>query len=125
MSMKFSFFTDVQGKFQHRRSDEANVKDIVFTPASHRSEMRQKSFLEQFVGKYRFMETHTLEIVLKDEFLTIAMMGRRKWNWSLTMGTQFKVKGAPASVEFKIKDGKVTGADLLQGGATFEAEKIA
>ncbi len=125
MSMKFSFFTDVQGNISSIAAPmEPNVKDIVFTRVAS-DEMRQKSFLEQFVGKYRFMETQTLEIVLKDEFLTIALMGSPEMELEPYMSTQFKVKGAPASIEFKIKDGKVTGADLLQGGATFEAEKIA
>ncbi|MCE5209811.1 MAG: DUF3471 domain-containing protein, partial [Chloroflexi bacterium] len=124
MSMKVSFFTDTQGNIASISAPlESNVKDIVFTRVAP-EEMFKKSFLEQFAGKYRFMETQTFEVAMKENLLTLAMMGQSEMELEPYMGTQFNVKGAPASIEFKMTDGKVTGADLLQGGAAFYAEKI-
>jgi CubicO group peptidase (beta-lactamase class C family) len=124
MTMKISFSTDTFGNIASVAVPfEASVKDIVFTRTAS-DEMRQKDFLAQFTGKYRFMQTQIIDVVLKGEMLTIAMMGAPETELEPYKGTQFKVKGLPASIEFKLKDGKVIGADLLQGSAVYEAEKI-
>ena len=124
MRMKISFSSDVQGNVASIAVPfEPNVKDILFARTAS-DEMRQKSFLEQFVGKYRSLETQIIDVVLKDDMLTIAMMSAPEMELEPYQGTEFKVKGAPASIEFKLEDGKVTGADMLQGGAVFNAEKI-
>lgn len=124
MSMKLTFLTDVEGNISSIAVPlEPSVKDILFARVAS-DEMRSKDFLAQFAGKYRFMETQIIDIALKDDTLTAAMMGQPEIELEPYQGTEFKLKGARASIEFKLEDGKVTGADLLQGGAVFNAEKI-
>jgi CubicO group peptidase (beta-lactamase class C family) len=124
MEFKVCFFTDPQGNIASLSIPlESNVKDIVFTRKAS-EEMSKPEFLRQFTGKYRFMETQIIEVTLKEDHLTAVVMGQEA-DLEPYMGTQFKVKGTPASIEFKIVDGKVPGADLLQDGATFYAERIA
>ena len=124
MRMKISFHTDTEGNIGSLSAPmDGNVKDIVYARVAS-DEMRQKDFLVQFVGKYRFLETQILEVVLKEDTLAVAMMNAPEMLLEPYKNTEFKIKGAPASIEFKIVDGKVVGADLLQGGAVFNAEKI-
>ena len=124
MSMKLSFLTDYEGNISSISAPlEPSVKDIVFSRVAS-DEMRDKDFLAQFAGKYRFMETQIIDVALKEDVLTMAMMGQPEIELEPYQGTEFKLKGVRASVDFKIEDGKVVGADLLQGGAVFNAEKI-
>ncbi len=124
MTFKAAFFSDMQGNITSVAVPlEGNVKDIVFNRKAG-EEMYKKEFLERFVGKYRFMETQIIEVAMKEDHLIASLMDQGEFDLEPYMGTQFKLKGSPAGIEFKVEDGKVPGADLLQGGAVFYAEKI-
>mgnify|MGYP000857340195 FL=1 len=124
MTFKAAFFSDMQGNITSVAVPlEGNVKDIVFNRKAG-EEMYKKEFLERFVGKYRFMEAQIIEVAMKEDHLIASLMDQGEFDLEPYMGTQFKLKGSPAGIEFKVEDGKVPGADLLQGGAVFYAEKI-
>ena len=57
--------------------------------------------------------------------LAAAMPGMPEMELEPYQGTQFKVKGLPASLEFHLEDGRVTAVDIIQVGAVFTAPKIA
>jgi CubicO group peptidase (beta-lactamase class C family) len=124
MHLMTSFQADLQGNIANLTVPlEPMVKDIFFTRVAS-EEMRQKDFLEKFVGKYRFMETQIIDIVLKGNRLAAMMTGAPEMEVEPYQGMQFKLKGVPLSIEFKMQGGKTTGADLLQGGAIIPAEKV-
>ena len=102
---------------QHKELQRAGATVLGVSPDPIKSH-------EKFVGKYRFMETQIVEIVLKENVLTASIAGSPELELEPYRGTEFKLKGVPASIEFKADNGTVKGADLLQGGAAFYAEKI-
>ena len=133
--MKLSFFTDVQGNIASLSAPfEPMVKDIVFTRIAS-EEMRSKTFLQQFVGRYQ-LDKQVVEVRLigtprmylsgeGEGTLAAAMPGMPEMELEPYQGTQFKVKGLPASLEFHLEGGKVTAVDISQMGAVFTALKIA
>ena len=125
VSFKFTFEMDASGNIDRVSSPlEASVKPIVFTRVAS-DEMRQRSFLEPFVGEYELMG-QTLKIFLKGEN-TLVASGPGMTDQELVpyRGTQFKLKGMEAvSLEFKVDSSEAAGeVVIVQPGATLTAKR--
>lgn len=103
---------------------EPNVGDIVFARVADES-MKQKSFLQAFVGQYELGAT-TVAVALKgDSALTLTVPGQPTYELVPTRGTSFDIKGLNGySVEFK-KDaaGAVAEVVFYQPNGTFVAKR--
>jgi hypothetical protein len=103
---------------------ESNVSDIVFTRVADEA-MKQRSFLEPFVGQYE-LGPNVVTVALKGENqLTLTVPGQPTYELVPTRGTSFDLKGLNGfSVEFK-KDasGKVTEMVSYQPNGTLVAKR--
>lgn len=122
---KVMFLTNLNGDLDGLSIGlEPNVKDIVFTRLPDKA-MREKSFLEPFVGPYE-LPGITLTIALKgDDTLVAILPGRPEVELVPKRGTLFDLKGLSGfSLEFhKDESGKVTEAVFYQPGETFVAKR--
>lgn len=122
---KVTFFYNKKGDIDRLAVPlEPAVSDIVFTRVADEA-MKQRSFLEAFVGQYEIGPT-TVTVALKGEdALTLTVPGQPTYELVPTRGTSFDIKGLNGfSVEFK-KDtsGAVTEAVFYQPNGTFVAKK--
>lgn len=100
--LKVSFVTDLKGDVSSVTMPlEPNVKEIVFTRVPEKR-MREKSFLESFIGAYD-LYGRTLTVVAEgDHALAMVLPGRPKIELLPNHGTMFDLKGlAGQSIEFK------------------------
>ena len=89
--------------------------------------MKDKGFLEQFVGLYD-MDGKPGEVLLKGEdTLVISMPNSPEMELEPYQGTEFKVKGiAVVRIEFVLDEhGKVVGLDFSQPGMVLHIKKVA
>jgi len=103
---------------------EPNVDDIIFTRVPDES-MRQRAFLEPFVGEYD-LGGAVLTVALKgDDTLTLTVPGQPSYGLVPTRGTSFDLKGLSGfSVEFtRDESGVVTELVLYQPNGTFVAKR--
>ena len=126
MRLPVHFHTDLQGNIAKLSAPfEPNVKDIEFARLPDKS-MKDKSFLEQFVGRYE-IDGKPGEVQLKGEdTLVISMSGSPEMELEPYQGTEFKVKGiAVVSIEFVLDEsGEVVGLDLSQPGMVLHIKKV-
>ena len=119
------FQTDVKGEIGSLSMTlEPNVPDIVFTRVAE-ARMREKAFLEAFVGQYE-LPGNVLAITLRGEHALVASTpGQPPRELIPRHGTLFDIQGLNgASLEFKMDaSGKVSEAVLYQGGSALIIKK--
>ena len=122
---KVMFQTDVKGDIRSLSMTlEPNVPDIVFTRVAE-ARMREKAFLEAFVGQYE-LPGNVLNIALQGEHSLVAHTpGQPVRGLTPRSGTLFDVQGlSGVSIEFKMDaSGKVTEAVFYQGGSALVIKK--
>ncbi|MEM5774156.1 MAG: serine hydrolase, partial [Anaerolineaceae bacterium] len=119
------FYTDYQGAIARMAAPlEPNVKEIVFERVADQS-MYEKSFLEQFVGKYEVSGHHAVVSLKGGKVLMIAVPNMPEMELEPCQGTEFKLKGMEVvRIEFIKTDGVVSGLDMSQPGGVMSAKKI-
>jgi CubicO group peptidase (beta-lactamase class C family) len=103
---------------------EPNVDDIIFTRVPDES-MRERAFLEPFVGEYELGGT-VLTVSLKgDDTLVLTVPGQPSYELVPTRGTSFDLKSLTGySLEFRQDEsGAVTELVLYQPNGTFVAKR--
>jgi CubicO group peptidase (beta-lactamase class C family) len=125
MTEKVSFFTDNKGNISSFSVQlEDSVEAIVFTKMPEKK-MKERSFLEKFVGEYLLGEL-TVTISLRgDNKLVLFVPGQPKYELVPYKGTEFNLKNlAGYSVEFVVNEaGKVTEVKVIQPNGVFTAKK--
>ncbi len=122
---KASFSSDIKGNIQSLAIKlEPAVKEIVFTRMPPKT-MKEKSFLEKFVGEYE-LEGMTIKIVLKGEdTLFLSVPGQPEYELVPYKGNEFTLKNLSGfSIEFIMDEsGGVTEAKVTQPNGVFTAKK--
>src|SRR5439155_6854559 len=102
---KIQFHTGLQGDLDSLTIPiESTMKKVVFTRLGDAS-MKEKSFLQPFVGEYQ-RGPNTVTVALKeDHAITITLPGQGTFDLLPVRGTKFNIKGLTGySVEFKGDD---------------------
>lgn len=125
MHMKISFTTNVKGDIETLSVPlETSAQDIIFRrmPAS---ELREKSFLQQFVGKYEVLNMDMLVALKGEHALLLSVFGQPEHELEPYKGHEFHIKGmSNFSLEFQRDDsGVVTQALLTMPEGTFLAKR--
>ncbi len=127
LSLKISFTTNVRGDIESVTAPlEVTAKDIVFKRVASKA-MREKSFLEQFVGIYTVMNMD-ITVALKDNnMLQMTVPAQPEYTLVPYKGTEFGIQGLSGfSVEFKRDESnRVVEAVLTQPNGVFTAKKQA
>jgi len=122
---KVSFFTDNKGNINSLSVLlEDNVDAIMFTKMPEKK-MKERSFLEKFVGEYVLGEM-TVTVTLRGKNnLILTVPGQPQYELVPYKGTEFNLKNLTGySVEFIVdKAGKVTEAKVTQPNGVFTAKK--
>jgi len=125
MTEKVSFLTDNKGNINSLSVQlEDSVEAIVFTKMPEKK-MKEKSFLEKFVGEYLLGEM-TVTVSLRGENnLILTVPGQPEYELIPYKGTEFNLKNLTGySVEFIVdKAWKVTEAKVTQPNGVFTAKK--
>lgn len=125
VDMKVSFFTNVQGDIASLSVPlEPSAKDIHFQRTADKT-MRERSFLEPFVGVYELMGM-SVTIALKDDHTLLATLpGTPEYVLDPYKGTEFHIKGMSGlSLEFqRDASGTVTEVQITQPGAVYSAKR--
>lgn len=125
MTQKVSFFTDNKGNISSLSVQlEESVEAIVFTKMPEKK-MKERSFLEKFVGEYLLGEMTVTVSLRGDNELVLFVPGQPKYELVPYKGTEFNLKNlAGYSVEFVVNEaGKVTEAKVTQPNGVFTAKK--
>ncbi len=125
MTQKISFFTDNKGNISSLSVQlEDSVDAIVFTKMPEKK-MKERSFLEKFVGEYLLGEMTVTVSLRGDNKLVLFVPGQPKYELVPYKGTEFNLKNLTGySVEFIVnKAGKVTEAKVTQPNGVFTAKK--
>ncbi len=124
VSFKLQFHLDLKGNVEKVAVQlEPSVPPSLFTRMADAS-LKNKAFLEQFVGEYELMGM-TVSIMLRGEDMLIASVpGQGEVTLEPYQGTMFNLKGLPGfSMEFKQENGAVTEVLISQPNGTFTAKK--
>lgn len=125
IAQKVTFSTDIKGNISGLSIQiEPAVKEALFTRMPEKK-MKEKSFLEKFVGQYA-LEQVIVTIYLKGEnTLIMSIASQPEYELVPYKGTEFNIKGMPGfSVEFKMDaSGAVTEAVFKQPNGVFTAKK--
>ncbi len=127
VEMKASFLTNVQGDIDTLVVPfEPTGNDIVFKRAPNR-QMRDKAFLEQFVGVYALMEMQIVVSFKGEHVLSVSFPGQPEIELVPYKSTEFLVKGqSGVSIEFqRDASGAVTEATATMLDGVFHATKQA
>jgi CubicO group peptidase (beta-lactamase class C family) len=125
MTEKVSFFTDNKGNINSLSVLlEDNVEAIVFTKLPEKK-MKEKSFLEKFLGEYVLGEMTATVALRGEKILILTVPGQPKYELVPYKGTEFNIKNlAGYSVEFVVnKAGKVTEVKFNQPNGVFTDKK--
>ncbi len=100
--LKVSFLTNVNGDIDTLIVPfEPTGNDIVFKRVPNR-EMRDRAFLEQFVGVYEFMEMQIVVSLKGEHTLSASFPGQPEYELEPYKGTEFLAKGrSGVSIEFQ------------------------
>jgi hypothetical protein len=123
--LKASFLTNVKGDIDTLIVPfEPTGNDIVFKRVPDKG-MRERAFLEQFVGVYELLEMQFV-VFLKDEHtLSLAVPGQPDYELTPYKGNEFLVRGRSSmSVEFQRNaSGTVVGIAVTMSDGVFRALK--
>ena len=124
--MKVSFLTNVKGGIDTLITPfEPTGNDIVFKRVPNRR-MRDRAFLEQFVGVYEFMEMQIMVVLKGDHTLNASLPGQPDYELEPYQGSVFLAKGiSGVSIEFQHDaSGAVIGvAASLPSGVFYVSKK--
>jgi CubicO group peptidase (beta-lactamase class C family) len=123
--MKASFLTNVQGDIDRLIVPfEPTGNDIVFKRVPNK-QMRDRAFLEQFVGVYEFMEMQIVVSLKGEHALSASFPGQPDYELEPYKGTEFLPKGlSGVSIDFqRDASGAVTGVDATLSYGMFRASK--
>jgi CubicO group peptidase (beta-lactamase class C family) len=123
--LKVSFVTNKKGDIDQLSVPfQPDVKDIIFTRAAAQ-EMKEKSFLEQFVGEYALADTAFAISLKGDDTLILTIAGQPEYELVPYKGTEFNLKNLSGfSIKFNMNEsGAVTEAILTQPNGVFTAKK--
>jgi len=125
ITQKATFFTDTKGNISGLSIQmEPAAKEAMFTRMPEKK-MKEKSFLEKFVGQYA-LEQVVVTVSLKGEnTLILSVPSQPEYELVPYKGTEFNLKGLPGfSVEFKMDaSGAVTEAAFKQPSGVFTAKR--
>jgi CubicO group peptidase (beta-lactamase class C family) len=123
--MKASFLTSVQGDIDSIVVPfEPTANDIVFKRVPEQR-MRDKAFLEQFVGIYEFLDVQVVIALKGEHALSAAITGQPGYELEPYRGSEFRAKGiSGVGIEFQ-RDaaGMVTGAVATLSLGVFQMTK--
>jgi hypothetical protein len=123
-SFKVSFLTNVKGDIDTLIAPlQVTASDIVFRRVSSK-QMREKSFLEQFVGVYEFMYMDVV-VSLKHDALRVVLPGEPEYVLEPYKGNEFHVRNRSGlSFEFQQDtSGAVSSVLLVRPDGAFTAHK--
>ena len=123
--MKASFLTNVKGDIDTLIAPfEPTGNDIVFKRVPSK-EMRNRPFLEQFVGVYEFLEMQIVVSLKGEHTLSASFPGQPDYELEPYKGTEFLPKGrSGVSIEFQRNaSGAVTGVAATLPYGVFHASK--
>ncbi|MBK9745314.1 MAG: serine hydrolase [Chloroflexi bacterium] len=123
-TFKFQFHLDLKGNVDKLSVQiEPQVAPAMFSRMADAS-LKNKTFLEQFVGEYEVMGM-TISVSLRGEDILLASVpGQGDVVLEPYQGTTFNLKGLPGfSLEFVIADGVVTDVKISQPNGTFSGKK--
>ncbi len=123
--VKVMFRYDKQGDIEELHVPlEPAVDDIIFKRVADES-MRERAFLEPFVGEYELGGTVLTVALRGDDTLTMTVPGQPTYELVPTRGTSFDLKGLSGySVEFKQEgSGAVNELVITQPNGTFVAKR--
>ena len=100
--MKVSFLTNVKGDIDILIIPfEPTGNDIVFKRVPNR-QMRDRTFLEQFVGVYEFINMQIVVVLKGDHALSASFLGQPDYELEPYRGSEFLAKGiSGVSIEFQ------------------------
>ncbi len=126
ITMKVSFSTNIRGDIEGITAPfETTAKDITFKRMPQKS-MREKSFLEQFVGIYEVLSMNITVALKNDDTLQLTVPGQPDYVLTPYKGTEFHMQGLSGfSIEFKSDaSSTVVEAILTQPNGSFTAKKL-
>ncbi len=125
MTIKISFFTDPKGNISSLSAQlEPAVEPIVFIKMPEKR-MKERSFLEKFVGEYQLAELVLTVSIKGDNTLILRIPGQPEIELIPYKGTEYNAKNIPGvSIEFMMDEsGVVREAKLKQPQGVFTAPK--
>jgi len=123
--MKVSFNNDLKGNIQKLAIKlEPAVDDIVFTRMAEKK-MRQRAFLQKFVGEYELQGIVVKIYIKKRDTLYVFVLGQPEYELLPYKGNEFNFKNLTGySIEFVMNNnGKVIEAKTKQPNGTFTAKR--
>jgi hypothetical protein len=126
MDYKLQFHLDLKGNVEKVSVQlEPMAAPIMFTRMADAS-LKNKAFLEQFVGEYELMGMTVTVTLRGEDSLLVSVPGQGDVVLEPYQGTTFNLKNMPGfSIEFKQDNGAVTEAKITQPNGTFTAPKKA
>jgi CubicO group peptidase (beta-lactamase class C family) len=126
LSVKVQFHLDLKGNIEKLSTQlEPNVPPQFFTRMADAS-LKNRAFLEQFVGEYELMGMAVSVMLRGEDTLVASVPGQGEVTLEPYQGTTFNLKGMPGfSMEFKQENGAVTEVIISQPNGTFTAKKRA
>ncbi len=123
---KLQYHLDLKGNVEKVAVQlEPMAPPVVFTRMADAS-LKNKAFLEQFVGEYELMGMTVTVTLRGEDSLLVSVPGQGDVVLEPYQGTTFNLKGLPGfSIEFKQENGAVTEAKIAQPNGTFVAPKRA
>lgn len=124
-AMKISFLTNVRGDIATLVTPfEPTGNDIVFKRIPDRK-MRERTFLEQFVGVYELLDMQFVVSLKQEHTLSVSVPGQSDYQLEPYKENTFLVKGSSdKSIAFqRDTDGTVTGLDATLPQGVFHASR--
>ena len=125
MTEKVTFFTDNKGNISSLSVQlEDRVEAIVFTRMPEKK-MKEKSFLEKFVGEYLLGEMTVTVSLRGEKDLILSVPDQPEYELVPYKGIEFNLKNLTGySIEFVVNEaGTVTEAKITQPNGVFTAKK--
>lgn len=123
--IKVSFLTNVKGNIDTLIVPfEPTGKDIVFTRVPDK-QLRERAFLEQFVGVYELMQIQITIALKGDDTLSVSIPGQPDYELEPYQGSEFLARGiSSVSIEFqRDASGVVTEVALTLPDGVYSATK--
>lgn len=123
---KLQYHLDLKGNVEKVSVQlEPMAPPIMFTRMADAS-LKNKAFLEQFVGEYELMGMTVTVTLRGEDSLLVSVPGQGDVVLEPYQGTTFNLKNLPGfSIEFTQENGAVTEAKISQPNGTFVAPKRA
>jgi len=125
-NFKITFGTGVSGRVDWLEAQMEPMLEALRFARKADARLFDPAYLSRFVGRYA-LPGQTATVQLKGDSLTLILPGQPEFDLLPQPGDEFVFKQAPiARVRFLTDDkGSVTALELNQGGAIFEAKRLA